>query len=99
MVSSNMRKKIRELPNVTKVQSHVIVMTVFFLSSRSGFLGWFNGLCSFGGGFGVVGGGFCSFGLAGYDLHFHMFCHSKHLKMFSIKYFTVKFFTCKIFYI
>ena len=40
----------------------VMVVAVFFLSSRSGFLGWFNCLCSFGGGLGVVGGGFCSFG-------------------------------------
>ena len=39
-----------------------MVVAVFSLSSRSGFLGWFNGLSSFGGGFGVVDGGFCSFG-------------------------------------
>ena len=26
--------------------------------------------------------------VAGDGLHFHMFCHSKYLKMFSIKYFT-----------
>ena len=42
---------------------------------------------------------FAHLGVAGDGLHFHMFCHSKHLKMFSVKYFTVKFFTCKIFYI
>ena len=28
----------------------VMAVVVFFLSSRSGFLGWFNGLCSFSGG-------------------------------------------------
>ena len=38
----------------------VIMVAAFFLFSRSSFWGgwwWFNGLCSFGGGFGVVGGG------------------------------------------
>ena len=48
MEPSNVRKKIKEPPNV------MMVVVVFFLSSRSGFLGWFNGLCSFSGGFGVV---------------------------------------------
>ena len=31
---------------------------------------------------------FAHLGVAGDGLHFHMFCHSKYLKMFSIKYFT-----------
>ena len=35
---------------------------------------------------------FAHLGVVGDGLHFHMFCHSKHLKMFSIKYFTDKIF-------
>ena len=42
---------------------------------------------------------FAHLGVVGDGLHFHLFCYSKHLKMFSVKYFTVKCFTCKIFYI
>ena len=37
--------------------------------------------------------------VASNGLHFYVFCHSKHLKMFPVKCFIVKLFTCKIFYI
>ena len=36
---------------------------------------------------GVAVGGFCSFGVAGGGLYFHVFCHSKDLKIFYSKFF------------
>jgi len=37
--------------------------------------------------FEVAVGGFYSFGVAGGGLHLHVFCHSKHLKIFYSKIF------------
>ena len=37
----------------------------------------------------VAVGGFCSFGVAGGGLHFHVFCHSKDLKLFYNKIFNL----------
>ena len=74
------------------------MVAAFFLFSRSSFWGgwwWFNGLCSFGGGFGVVGGGFCSFLGGWWWLAFFMWF----VILNTWKYFTIKIFTCKIFYI
>ena len=39
---------------------------------------------------------FAHLGVAGDGLYFHVFCYSKHLKMFFVKYFTVKLFTFEI---
>ena len=61
------------------------MVAVFFLSSKSGF--W-SGLMIYAH-FGVAVDGFCSFGVAVGNLHFHAFCHSKQLKIFyNVKNFT-----------
>ena len=57
------------------------MVAVSFLSFRSGFWGGWGGLMVYAH-FGVAIGGFCSFGVAGGGLHFCVFCHSKHLKIF-----------------
>ena len=57
--------------------------SVFFLSSDLVFRVVVGGLMVYAH-FGVAVGGFCSFEVAGGGLHFRVFCHSKHLKIFYI---------------
>ena len=58
--------------------------SVFFLSSYLVFRVVRGGLMVYAH-FGVAVGGFCLFGVAGGGLHFHVFCRSKHLKIFYIE--------------